>query len=135
MAEHNHKLVLGGVSLTKTRLNRQGGPVMDEVRDELEQVIVSTGYLENAPFEWIGLIFYYGLKNDDVPGCQRINMKYGDLPVTIELDVRELRHADREDLKRIYTLATLKTLIHVGEKYSLPTEAFVARYQRMTAAE
>jgi Immunity protein 39 len=134
MAQQYQQLGLGGVSLTKIRLNRQSGPVMVEVGDELESIMINTNYLDSAPFKRVGLILYFGLKNADIPGYQRINKKYSELPVTIELDAQELRHASREELKRIYTLATLKALIHVGEKYGLPTEAFVRLYQSESAA-
>jgi hypothetical protein len=132
MTRQYQQLGLGGVSLTKIRSNRQSGPVMVEVGDKLEAIMIETNYLDKAPFKRVGLILYFGLKNDDVPGYQRINKKYSELPVTIELDARELRHASRDELKRMFTIATLKTLIHVGEKYDLPTQEFRSMYQAMT---
>jgi hypothetical protein len=87
-------------------------------------VMVSTGYLDNAPFKWVGLIFRYGLKNEDEPHYLRINKKHGDLPVAIELDTHELQHASRDELKGIFTIATLKVLVHVAEKYALPGDKF-----------
>ena len=41
---HNRKLVLGGVALTIARSNRYDIEVGTEVRDVLEQVMISTGY-------------------------------------------------------------------------------------------
>jgi hypothetical protein len=82
------------------------------------------------------LIFRYGLKNDEEPSYQRINKKHGDLPVAIELDTHELRTASRDQLKRIFTVATTKVLIHVGKKYGLPYERFeeILRDVRASAA-
>ncbi len=131
---HNRKLVLGGVSLTMARSNRYDIEVGMEIMDELESVMVSTGYLDSAPFKWIGLILRYGLKNEDEPHYQRINKKHGDLPVAIELDTHELRHASRDELKEIFTIATLKVLVHVAQKYGLPGDRFAEMLKERQAA-
>jgi len=94
---------------------------MAEVRDELEAVMVAEDYLAGVPFEWIGIVFRYGLRNEDVPHYEPISRNYGDLPMALELDALELRDASREELKRIFMIATLKILIHAGRKYKLPT--------------
>jgi hypothetical protein len=124
---HNRKLVLGGASLTQAKCNRHTADVGNEVRDGIEQLMISTGYLQSAPFKWIGLILRFGLCNDSEPHYQDIDKKDGELPLAIELDTHELRDADREKLKRLFTLATLKALIHAGHKYNLPTGALEAR--------
>jgi len=122
---HNRKLVLGGVALTKARANRHEFQAVDEVRDELEQVLIASGFLATAPFKYVGLIIRYGLKNDDKPSYQRINKEYGDLPIAIEVDTHEFMEADYDEVKRLIGTATIKALIHAGEKYKLPTEALV----------
>lgn len=117
---HNRKLVLSGVSLTKARPNRYGIEIMGEIRDELEGILVTSGYLDRAPFIWVGLTLRYGLKYEDKPHYQRIDKKDGELPLAIELDTHDLIEADRNELKRLFTLATLKALIHAGQKHKLP---------------
>ncbi len=105
---HNRKLVIGGAALTEARNNRHCISVAAEIMDELGPVMVSTGYLNNAPFKWLGIILRFGLKNEDEPHYRRINKKHGDLPVAIELDTHELQHASRDELKEVFTIATLK---------------------------
>lgn len=83
---HNRKLVIGGVALTIARENRYTMEVLGDVRDELEKILINNNYFDNVPFSMIGLILRYGLKNDEEPRYQRINKKYGDLPLSIELD-------------------------------------------------
>ena len=117
---HNRKLTLGGVALTKARNNRFSIEVGTEVRDELESVLIQERFFDNAPFGSVTLILRYGLQNDDVPTIQRISKNYGDLPVAIELDTHVLREASREELKRLFLLATLKALLGVAEKHGLP---------------
>jgi hypothetical protein len=70
--------------------------------------MVSSGYLHNAPFDWVTISLRYGLKNEDKPYYQKISKKYEDLPLSIELDTRELIEADRNELRRLFTLAALK---------------------------
>jgi hypothetical protein len=131
---HNRKLVLGGASLTTARVNRNTIAVGTEIMDELEPVMTSSGYLENAPFKWVGLMLRFGLQYEDEPHYQGIDQKDGELALAIELDTHELRDADRDTLKRLFMIATLKSLIHAGRKYNLPTEALEARQQEILAA-
>jgi hypothetical protein len=44
-----------------------------------------------------------------------------------------LQHASREELKEIFMIATLKTLIHVGMKYDLPYQKFEVMLTNLTA--
>ena len=117
---HNRKIGLTGVSLTKARPPRYDLEVMAEIQDELESLMIADGYLDNAPFEWVTIALRYGLKNEDVPHYQRISKKYGDIPLAIEIDTHELIETDRDGLKRLFMIATLKALIHAGKKYKLP---------------
>ena len=117
---HNRRLVLGGSSLTITRSNRHAIAAGSEVRDELEPVLISSGYFDTAPFKWVGLILRFGLKNDSTPAYNPIDGSDGELPIAIELDSRDLQNASRDELKRLFTVATLKALIDVAKKYDLP---------------
>jgi len=120
---HNRKLGLSGVSLTKARLNKQSGEALDLTRDEIEKVVIDSNYLDGAPFSWVTIAIRYGLKNDDKPRYQAVNKKYGDLPLSIEVDTHDLIDASIEDLNLIFKRAVLKALIHAGRKFGRPTEA------------
>jgi len=121
---HNRKLVLSGVALTKARNNKHGIPVMTEIRDELEQIVIENKLFEDAPFKWVGLTLRYGLKDDEIPTYFKIDKKDGELPVAIELDIHGLRTATRDELKQYFMRATLRSLIHIGIKFSLPINEF-----------
>jgi len=129
--KHSRKLGLIGVSLTKAKPPRYSLDVAPEIQDEIESLIVSSGYLTGAPFEWVTVSLRYGLKNENKPHYQRISKKYGDLPLAIELDMHELINADRDQLKRLFTLATLKALIHAGKKYKLPIASLEERKKKL----
>lgn len=121
---HNRKLVLTGVALTKARNNKHGIPVMTEIRDKLEQIVIENKLFEKAPFKWVGITLRYGLKQDEEPTYFEIDKKDGELPVAIELDTHELRTATRDELKQYVMKATLRSLIHIGKKFSLPVNEF-----------
>ena len=130
--KHARKLGLLGVSLTNARPPRHDLEVGTEIMDEVGPVLVSSGYFDDAPFEWVTLALRYGLKNEDKPHYQRINKKYGDLPLAIELDTHELIEADRTELKRLFTLAALTALIHAGKKYKCPTGELEERKKQLS---
>ena len=100
---------------------------MGKVRDDLEREVINSDYLVNAPFEWLTISLRFGLKNEDKPHYQKINKSYGDLPLAIELDAHELRVADESELQVLLTVATLKALIHAGNKYDLPVQVLEER--------
>ena len=123
---HNRKLVIGCVALTMARVRpaKAVASAANRVRDELEQEIIQSGYLANAPFSWIGLIIRQGLVNEEKPHFGRINPKDGDLPVAIEIDVHQLLRVPEDDMVRVFRKATLAALIYAGEKYNLPIGRF-----------
>lgn len=122
---HNRKLGLSGVALTKARNNRFDSRALTEVRDEIERVMIGSGYLEGAPFSWVTIAVHYGLKDDTEPQFQKINKKYGDLPLSIEVDTNHLIGASLEELKDIFKAAVLKALICAGRKYNRPIDKFL----------
>ena len=105
------------------------GEAATAVRDELEGEMIESGYLNGAPFEWVGLIIRYGLKDDDKPSYSRINKKHGDLPIAIEIDTHRFLGAPYEEVANVFRKATLISLIHAGQKYGLK----VARLEKLLA--
>jgi len=95
---------------------------MTRVRDELENEVIQSGYLENAPFGWVGLIIRYGLIDQTEPRYQRINRKHGDLPLAIEIDTHRLLNASEDEIAAVYRKATLTALVHAGARYGLRTD-------------
>ena len=130
---HNKKLVLGGVSLTKARPNNFSMQVMREIRDELELIIIESNFIEKAPFKWIGLILRYGLINASKPEYKKINVKHGDLPVTIELNSIDLSSANKTELNFLFKKATLLALVDIAGRYSLESDIFEKLLSELTA--
>ena|GEM_PF-464830 len=123
---HNRKLVLGAVSLVKGRI-KNDLKALDEVNDEVEPLLIKSKFVENAPFRWVGLIIRYGTKTVLQPEYQGINHVHGDLAVAVELEMKQLMKADRDELKRLFTIATLEALIAVAKKYDRPDRLLIER--------
>jgi hypothetical protein len=131
---HNRKLVLGSVALTQAKLPaRQMALAAGNVRDDLEREMIQSGYLEGAPFKWIGLIVREGLVDEVVPHYQRIDRTDGELPLAIEVDTNRLVGASVDQVTRVYRKAVLLALVHVAEKYGLAGERIRALLAEMEA--
>ena len=113
----DHKLAFGGVALTMARVPKADFEAFAAVRAELEPILVASDYLKDAPFSWVTLVMRYGLKNEEHPHYGRISKKYGDLPLSIEVDVHEMLGASMDELRIVFRRTTLRALIHAGEKY------------------
>ncbi len=120
---HNSKLGLIGVSLSMVRVPKATLDAFKAVEEEIEPILEEIGYLEDAPFSWVTLAIRYGLKNEEKPHYMAVNKKYGDLPLSIEVDVHEMLGASLDELQRIFRSAALRALIHAGERYGRPTAA------------
>ncbi len=118
--KHGRTLGLLGIALTKARNPRNSMPAMLQVREEIERVLIDTGYCENAEFSNVVIAVRFGLKEELFPNYQAINKKYGELPLGIEVSVEEMQGASLNKMKRIFKSAVLRSLIHAGEKYKRP---------------
>lgn len=119
---HNRKLGLNGVALTKQRNNPNDIKALTAIRDEIEKIIIDSDYLGEADFSWVTVAVRYGLKNDNKPNYQVVSKKYGDLPLSIEVDARELIDISFEELKLVFKKAVLTALVHAGRKFEQPVE-------------
>ena len=88
-------------------------------RNDLEREMIESGYLDGAPFKWIGLIVREGLVDESAPHYQVIDRSDGELPLAIELDTHRLLGASLEEMTRVYRQTVLLALVHVAEKYGL----------------
>ena len=116
---HDRKLGLLGADLVVVHFKVDRVKLLGAIRDQVEALMIESDYLGRAPFRWITLSLRSGLKNDIEPSYRRINAKYGDLPMTIEMDVSELQFAVEEEVRRAYLTATLRALAHAARKFGL----------------
>lgn len=125
---HNRKYVPGSIDLIRGRVLHDQWD-----QDAIEQLIIDSGMLKNAPFRWVGLIYRYGIKNMLIPEYQRISKKWGDIPVAIELKMEILEWADMNNIKLLYDIfmiGALDVIIHIGKKYKLPIDLIEQERQK-----
>jgi Immunity protein 39 len=123
MMAHNRKLVFGVTALTLGKIDdNMDGPALDAVRDDLEHEMINSGFLEGAPFVFMGVVFRYGLQYEVAPHYFPIGKKDGFLDVAIEIDTHDLLDATLEQMKAIFRKTALICIIHVGKRYKLKIE-------------
>lgn len=117
---HDRKLGLVAVALVKERVMRKLIPALNRTREDMEKVVVSSGLLTDARFSWITISIRLGLKDDELPRYGRVSRKYGDLPLTIEIDTHSLLEADLEQAYAVFCRAVLRCLRAVSQKFDYP---------------
>lgn len=112
-------LVMGGM--------KNNGKVWKKIfKETLDLILKESDTFKTAPFLWVAITYRYGIKNDLKFEFKRINKKYGDLGVALELDMDVLMWADKNNLDLlhdIFMIAALEALLQVCKKYKLPSEA------------
>lgn len=121
--KHGRRLVLSAVALVPGRV-RHAAAAAAEVRELVEAMMIRSGFLATAPFSWVGLMLRYGKRNQEVPEYDEIDPEDGELPVAIELDMKELQRASKDEVQRRFLEATLRSLIDVGSRFNLPIRDF-----------
>lgn len=120
---HDRKFVCGDVDLVPGRIRNLKETLF--VQAAIEKIIIDGGFMENAPFTFVSLMYRHGFKNMVKSEFHRISKKYNDLPLAVEIKKEILLWADKNNIKLlqdVFMIATLEVLIHAGEKYKLPTE-------------
>jgi hypothetical protein len=132
--KHSRKIVFSGIDLVGASMSHDL-KIMEVLMGSLESLMIDSGFLKDAPFLWVGMVFRYGLKNENKTQYRRIDKKDGELELAKELDMRVLLTADETDpellLKDFLEIATLDSLIHAGEKYKLKINGLLDRRSQL----
>ncbi|MAP23937.1 MAG: hypothetical protein CMM87_00165 [Rickettsiales bacterium] len=110
-----------GVALVFENMQKDG-KAWQEIKPTLDHLLRSNDVWAQAPFLYAQLAYRYGIKNDLKVEFQRINKKYGALPIALELDMHILEWADQHNyalLRDIFMVAALEALVQVCKKYKL----------------
>ena len=125
---NKRKFLPSSIGLVVGRLRRDGKPLKD-VHNNMEALVIQSGILEHAPFKWIGLMYRYGERNMLKPEYDRINKKYGDQTVAIEIKMALMKWCDKHDTALMYELlmiGALEAVLDICRKYKLDTSLFEA---------
>jgi hypothetical protein len=117
---HNRKLGLTGVALTKARNPKGDVAALSLARDEIERLLIMNDFFEGAPFSWVTISIRFGIKTEAEPHFFPINKKYGDLPLSIEIETSQMQNASAENLLDLFKAAALRALVAAANRFSLP---------------
>jgi Immunity protein 39 len=114
-------LLIGGVSTVKGRI-KLAGPSIVAVCDEFEPILQAEGYLANAPFDTVSLVFRFGEAEDLDPEIDKINKRHNELPVAISFSMEELSAMDQVNLTEKFRASVIEVLCDVAANFDLPYE-------------
>jgi hypothetical protein len=127
------KMRNGTLGLISVALTMQKDPeflweILIKIKGEMEEILVQDNYYDGCPFSGITLSLRLGLKDDEKPVYFRINKKYEDLSLAIEVDCSSFMEASREEIHDKLRNAVLISLLDAGKKYSRPMK-LLSQYQ------
>ncbi len=114
-----------GTSGLVLRHKVESGLIILGTLDSIIHTMYDRYFFPQDKFVRIGLLFLYGIKTDLKARYERIDKKYKDLPISVELDTSIMEWAELYDLelmKEIFMIATCEAVLDVLRKYKLPTE-------------
>jgi len=101
---------------------KNAGPLMVEICDEFEPELSRNGYVKNAPFDTVSLIFRFGEADEFNPEIGKVDKRHDELPVAIAFNLARLKAMDRATLRAEFRRATLEVLCDVAANFDLPFE-------------
>lgn len=117
MEERKRELLIGGVNLVKGRV-KDVGKAMLAICDQFEPEFEETRFLEDAPFDVVSLLLRFGTKWG-TPSIGKVNKRYFELEVGIEVPLDELKVMNYESLESVVRKVTLESLLVVAEQFGL----------------
>lgn len=115
MAIHREPVSVTYVSAVPGNV-RHGWPCLDETSVRASQVVRELGLLDGMPFTWISIVITLGDRSSE-PRVRRVNSRYRDLPVSIQVPMESLRRATRDETCRVMAHATSACILAVAERY------------------
>lgn len=115
------RLLLGSVALQKGRLIGEAialSKILNEFDSTLEEF-----FFQDAPFDRISIILYYGDATDLVPKYDKLyKANIVEIPASVNLNMSLLKRANDEEIYHILRYAVSEVIVDIGQKYKLPIE-------------
>jgi hypothetical protein len=96
----------------------------------LTELAGSAGLIEGMPYQWIGLDVRFSNRSCP-PVVRRVNKRWGDLSVTIEVEMATIDRQPRHVVCRVIEVAVLQGLIAVAAQYDRATDPLEARLREV----
>lgn len=117
----SRRLLIGGVVLGR-RSVKDVGLVVLQARNEMEDHLADSAFLETAPFKTISLVFRYGDKDIWKPEIGGIDRRNSELPVAIQFDSDALNKMPGPEMHACFRRALVEVLCDIAANYDLPYE-------------
>ncbi|WP_454675448.1 Imm39 family immunity protein [Achromobacter pestifer] len=114
-------LLVGGVSLGERRPKLSGQALL-MARNEIEPKLLEHGYLKKAPFQTVSIIIKYADREDLNPEIGGIDSKNQELPVSVMLEIDQIRSLSLMRLAEKFRLTMIEVLCDVAANFDLPFE-------------
>jgi hypothetical protein len=126
------KILIGGVGLVRGKV-RDAGINMVKVCDTLEPIINEKNLFLKMPFKYISLIIRYGETTNLNPEIQPILKRYGELPVSIEVNIKLLQDFSKKgEIYDLILFLTLSTLIKVGLSFGFDIVVLTSEINKLS---
>ena len=119
MSEVKNWTFLVGISTQANGPIRKLGVTLNDLCKEIREHLRSCSFFEGAPFETVFLVFCIGYKEGLPPHYRRIDKRYSELPVSIQMRRDKLYPLEVEELKKVLCKACVDVLLDVARKYDL----------------
>jgi hypothetical protein len=116
----NRKLTLVGVSTGETRTPKGAGSAAVSARDELNEILIVSGYFHGGPFSSVTVSVVFA-KSDAAEPTYAAIAQNGDLELSIEVDVDRFSQLGPDGFTKALRDIALRSLIHAGDRYGRPT--------------
>lgn len=134
---HNGRFGISGAELVALRKRdakrlQSLSQMKRDIVTSIEKLLLASGFLHGAPFWWVTIHVRYGLKNDPAPEIEAINKEFGDLPLVLEVDVRDIFEMTDETFAAFFEMTLLRALLHAGLRYGRPVAELERRMEQLT---
>lgn len=120
-------MILGGVALIKGRIPH-ASEAMVMISKEIDPFLKESGFIPNAPFDYINGIIRFGEKYSSAAEIPPIIKKYREQPFAVEVPMDEIRPMSLCDTRRAFDRVVILTLKQIAEKYRLPMDG-LSKYE------
>ena len=102
--------------------------------DRLTDLLAGARYFDGATFSWVTGIVRL-VERPDYPLIGRVDKHHGDLPITVEIAGRQLRHSSADTVGEAILGEALSALIAAGRRHERPVQPLVAALRGLGAVE
>ena len=131
---HKQALCVGTADLIGKAVAADTSAIVVQLTYDIGPILDSVNFFEHTPFNWITIMIHLGSKNSAQPEQGRISKRYGDLPLTIEVDVEDMLLLPQAKLCEVMYNCVVRCILSVAQTYELDTTQLRMRLSEYRAS-